>query len=109
MAWWSDLPNRHLNTLLAEFRAATGQEQPGFNLEPGFTNASSASASNRLILSRFLMASSWGNAFDGLRKRGDKYHQFCDDDQIKRKRKQKVKFEIDTFCGPGEYAKAIVT
>ncbi len=38
LAWWSGLPDRHLNTL-AEFQAATGQELHGFNVEPGFTHA----------------------------------------------------------------------
>ncbi len=36
-AWWADLPDRHLNTL-AEFRAATGQELHGYNLQPIFAN-----------------------------------------------------------------------
>jgi hypothetical protein len=37
LAWWADLPDRHLNTL-AELQLATGQEMHGFNLLPGFTN-----------------------------------------------------------------------
>jgi hypothetical protein len=40
LAWWSDLSDRHLNTL-AELRTATGQEMHGFNLTPGFNNAAS--------------------------------------------------------------------
>ncbi|MBN2392725.1 MAG: hypothetical protein JXR84_18485, partial [Anaerolineae bacterium] len=39
LAWWADLPDRHLNTL-AELRAATGQELHGLNVVPGFANAS---------------------------------------------------------------------
>jgi parallel beta-helix repeat protein len=35
LAWWGDLPDRHLNTL-AELRSSTGQEPHGFNLAPGF-------------------------------------------------------------------------
>jgi len=38
LAWWTDLPDRHLNTL-AELRAATGQELHGMNVAPGFVNA----------------------------------------------------------------------
>jgi parallel beta-helix repeat protein len=38
LAWWSGLPDRHLNTL-AELQAATGQEQHGMNALPGFTEA----------------------------------------------------------------------
>ena len=37
LAWWADLPDRHLNTL-TELQLATGQELHGFNLLPGFTN-----------------------------------------------------------------------
>jgi hypothetical protein len=36
LAWWSGLPDRHLNTL-AELRDATGQEMHGFDLAPEFT------------------------------------------------------------------------
>jgi hypothetical protein len=39
LAWWDGLPDRHLNTL-AELRTATGQELHGFNVTPGFANAS---------------------------------------------------------------------
>jgi hypothetical protein len=39
LAWWDGLPDRHLNTL-AELRTATGQELHGFNMLPGFANAS---------------------------------------------------------------------
>ncbi len=39
LAWWADLPDRHLNTL-AELRAATGQEMHGLNVAPGFVNPS---------------------------------------------------------------------
>jgi hypothetical protein len=35
LAWWADLPDRHLNTL-AELQAATGQELAGLNEEPMF-------------------------------------------------------------------------
>jgi len=35
LAWWADLPDRHLNTL-AELQAATGQELAGMNQEPMF-------------------------------------------------------------------------
>jgi parallel beta-helix repeat protein len=38
LAWWSDLPDRHLNTL-AELQAATDQELHGFNTLPDFVNA----------------------------------------------------------------------
>jgi len=38
LAWWSGLPDRHLNTL-AELQAATGQEMHGLNAVPGFANA----------------------------------------------------------------------
>ena len=38
LAWWSGLPDRHLNTL-AELQAATGQEMHGLNVLPGFANA----------------------------------------------------------------------
>jgi parallel beta-helix repeat protein len=40
LAWWSGLPDRHLNTL-AELQAETGQEPNGFNLEPGFSDPAS--------------------------------------------------------------------
>ena len=36
-AWWSGLPDRHLNTL-AEFQTATGQEPHGLAVEPGFVD-----------------------------------------------------------------------
>jgi parallel beta-helix repeat protein len=35
LAWWADLPDRHLNTL-AELQAATGQELSGLNEAPMF-------------------------------------------------------------------------
>jgi len=35
LAWWANLPDRHLNTL-AELQAATGQEMAGINQEPMF-------------------------------------------------------------------------
>jgi len=38
LAWWSNLDDRHLNTLL-ELQAATGQELHGMNALPGFTDA----------------------------------------------------------------------
>lgn len=38
LAWWSNLSDRHLNTLL-ELQTATGQELHGMNALPGFTNA----------------------------------------------------------------------
>jgi hypothetical protein len=38
LAWWSGLPDRHLNTL-AELQAATGQEMHGLNVAPGFADA----------------------------------------------------------------------
>jgi hypothetical protein len=40
LAWWSGLPDRHLNTL-AELQAATGQELHGLNVAPGFADAAS--------------------------------------------------------------------
>jgi len=40
LAWWSDLPDRHLNTL-AELQAATGQELHGMNDLPGFADPAS--------------------------------------------------------------------
>ena len=40
LAWWSDLPDRHLNTL-AELQTATGQELHGMNDLPGFADAAS--------------------------------------------------------------------
>ena len=40
LAWWSDLPDRHLNTL-AELQTATGQELHGMNFLPGFMDAAS--------------------------------------------------------------------
>jgi hypothetical protein len=40
LAWWSDLPDRHLNTL-AELQTATGQELHGMNYPPGFADAAS--------------------------------------------------------------------
>jgi len=40
LAWWSDLPDRHLNTL-AELQAATGQELHGMNHLPGFADTAS--------------------------------------------------------------------
>jgi hypothetical protein len=40
LAWWSDLADRHLNTLL-ELQTATGQELHGLNALPGFTDAPS--------------------------------------------------------------------
>ena len=40
MAWWSNLDDRHLNTLL-ELQTATGQELHGMNALPGFTDAAS--------------------------------------------------------------------
>jgi hypothetical protein len=39
LAWWSGLPDRHLNTL-AEFQTATGQEPQGLAVAPGFADAS---------------------------------------------------------------------
>jgi hypothetical protein len=52
LVWWDGLPDRHLNTL-AELRTATGQEMHGFNVIPGFANASSGdytlAASSTLI------------------------------------------------------------
>jgi hypothetical protein len=38
LAWWSNLNDRHLNTLL-ELQTATGQELHGMNAQPGFTDA----------------------------------------------------------------------
>ncbi len=38
LAWWSNLPDRHLNTL-AELQAATGLELHGLAVEPGFVDA----------------------------------------------------------------------
>jgi hypothetical protein len=38
LAWWSDLPDRHLNTL-GELQAATGLEAHGLGLAPGFVDA----------------------------------------------------------------------
>jgi hypothetical protein len=38
LAWWSGLPDHHLNTL-AELQAATGQELHGLNVAPGFADA----------------------------------------------------------------------
>ncbi|MBN1979783.1 MAG: right-handed parallel beta-helix repeat-containing protein [Anaerolineae bacterium] len=38
LAWWSGLPDRHLNTL-AELQAATGQEMHGLEVAPGFADA----------------------------------------------------------------------
>jgi hypothetical protein len=38
LAWWSNLPDRHLNTL-AELQAATGLELHGINAPPSFVNA----------------------------------------------------------------------
>jgi hypothetical protein len=38
LAWWSGLPDRHLNTL-TELQAATGQETHGLNAAPGFADA----------------------------------------------------------------------
>jgi len=38
LAWWSNLADRHLNTL-AELRTATGQELHGLSVEPGFAHA----------------------------------------------------------------------
>ncbi|MBN2002204.1 MAG: right-handed parallel beta-helix repeat-containing protein [Anaerolineae bacterium] len=35
LGWWSNLTDRHLNTL-AELRSATGLEMHGFSVEPGF-------------------------------------------------------------------------
>jgi hypothetical protein len=40
LAWWSNLDDRHLNTLL-ELQTATGQELHGLNGLPGFTDAAS--------------------------------------------------------------------
>jgi parallel beta-helix repeat protein len=40
LAWWADLPDRHLNTL-AELQAATGQEMNGLNVAPMFRNPAS--------------------------------------------------------------------
>jgi hypothetical protein len=40
LAWWSGLPDRHLNTL-AELQIATGQELHGLNVAPGFAGAAS--------------------------------------------------------------------
>jgi hypothetical protein len=40
LAWWSNLDDRHLNTLL-ELQAATGQELHGLNALPGFADATS--------------------------------------------------------------------
>jgi parallel beta-helix repeat protein len=37
LAWWDNLPDRHLNTL-AELQSATGQENHGFNLLPDFVD-----------------------------------------------------------------------
>ena len=38
LAWWSGLPDRHLNDL-AELQVATGHEQNGIEVAPAFTNA----------------------------------------------------------------------
>ncbi len=38
LAWWSNLPDRHLNTL-SELQTATGLELHGLNAVPGFMNA----------------------------------------------------------------------
>jgi hypothetical protein len=52
LAWWSDLSDRHLNTL-AELQTATGLELNGFNTVPGFVNAAAGdhtlSADSQLI------------------------------------------------------------
>ncbi|MFN8598731.1 MAG: right-handed parallel beta-helix repeat-containing protein [Anaerolineae bacterium] len=40
LAWWSNLPDRHLNTL-SELQTATGLELHGLNAAPGFVNAAS--------------------------------------------------------------------
>jgi hypothetical protein len=40
LAWWSNLDDRHLNTLL-ELQTATGQELHGMNALPGFRDAGS--------------------------------------------------------------------
>jgi hypothetical protein len=40
LAWWSNLDDRHLNTLL-ELQTATGQELHGLNTLPGFADAAS--------------------------------------------------------------------
>ncbi len=52
LAWWAGLPDTHLNTL-DELRAKTGQELHGFNVLPGFANASTSdytlAASSTLI------------------------------------------------------------
>jgi len=40
LAWWSDLSDRHLNTL-SELQAATGQELHGMSVLPGFADAAS--------------------------------------------------------------------
>ena len=40
LAWWSNLPDRHLNTL-SELQTATGLELHGLNAVPGFINAAS--------------------------------------------------------------------
>jgi hypothetical protein len=38
LAWWSSLPDRHLNTL-AELQGMTGQELHGVNVAPGFVDS----------------------------------------------------------------------
>ena len=52
LAWWSGLPDRHLNTL-TELQTATGQELHGLNALPGFVNAAAGnyalSAASRLL------------------------------------------------------------
>ena len=40
LAWWTGLPDRHLNTL-TEFQSATGQEPHGLSVVPGFVDAAS--------------------------------------------------------------------
>jgi hypothetical protein len=41
LAWWSNLTDRHLNTI-EELRIATGQEMHGINAAPGFSDAATA-------------------------------------------------------------------
>jgi parallel beta-helix repeat protein len=67
LAWWSGLPDRHLNTL-AELRTATGQELHGMNSLPGFKDAASGDyslASNSALIDAGLVIPGINDDFVG--------------------------------------------
>jgi parallel beta-helix repeat protein len=67
LAWWSGLPDRHLNTL-AELQDQTGQEPNGVNVNPGFSDPASGNytlAATSELIDAGLYIPGINDGFDG--------------------------------------------